>query len=163
MTVSLLILRIFQYPAYTIVMLAITAIYGGLLMFLDQFLFLAPYFVLYVRSNDIGILLIDIVLSLLIGFVAVVSFRELKSGFGKTKSATRIGVVGMLSALIAGSCPCYYLVPMLTIAGGFGGVFGTAGILLSVYQLPIKLISVILLLLAAYGLEMNARRACILK
>jgi len=144
-------------------MLAITAIYGGLLMFLDQFLFLAPYFVLYVRSNDIGILLIDIVLSLLIGFVAVVSFRELKSGFGKTKSATRIGVVGMLSALIAGSCPCYYLVPMLTIAGGFGGVFGTAGILLSVYQLPIKLISVMLLLLAAYGLETNARRACILK
>ena len=163
MTVSLLILRIFQNPAYTIVMLAITAIYGGLLMFLDQFLFLAPYFVLYVRSNDIGILLIDIALSLLTGFVAVVSFRELKSGFGKTKSATRIGVVGMLSALIAGSCPCYYLVPMLTIAGGFGGVFGTAGILLSVYQLPIKLISVILLLLAAYGLEMNARRACILK
>jgi hypothetical protein len=163
MTMSLLILRTFQNPVYVIVMLVVMVGYSVLLMFLDQFLFLTPYFVIYVRPNDIGILVIDIVLSLLTGFVAVVSFREIKSSFGQTKGATRIGLLGMLTALIAGSCPCYYLVPMLTIAGGFGGVLGAAGILLSVYQLPIKLISVLILLLAGYGLEMNARRACILK
>ena len=74
----------------------------------------------------------------------------------------RAGLIGVLAAVFAGACPCYYLVPMLAAAGGFGGALGLTGIFFSVYQMPIKLVSIIILLAACYGLEKAARTKCTL-
>jgi hypothetical protein len=135
--------------------------YGLLLMFIDQFLFIAPYFVFYVPLTDLAILALDMLLSTLTGIVLVVSFHQVRSA--RSKGTAYTGVLGIVAALIAGACPCYYLVPLLTIAAGVGGALGAIGILLNAYQLEVKTASVVLLLIVSWGLERNARMTCRLK
>jgi hypothetical protein len=135
--------------------------YGLLLMFIDQFLFIAPYFVFYVPLTGLAILALDMSLSILTGVVLVVSLRQVRSR--RSKGTAYTGILGIVAALIAGACPCYYLVPVLAIAGGVGGALGAFGILLNAYELEVKTASVVLLLIVSWGLERNARMTCRLK
>jgi hypothetical protein len=130
-------------------------------MFIDQFLFIAPYLVFYVPLTDLAILALDMLLSILTGIVLVVSLQQVRSA--RSKGTAYTGVLAIVAALIAGACPCYYLVPVLTIAAGVGGALGAIGILLNAYQLEVKTASAVLLLIVSWGLEKNARMTCRLK
>jgi hypothetical protein len=130
-------------------------------MFIDQFLFVAPYFVFYVPSTGLVILALDMLLSILTGIVLVVSSQQVRSA--RSKGTAYTGVLAMVAALFAGACPCYYLAPALTIAAGASGLLGAIGILLNAYQLEVKTASAVLLLIVCWGLEKNARMACRLK
>jgi hypothetical protein len=130
-------------------------------MFIDQFLFIAPYFVFYVPPTHLAILALDMLLSILTGIVLVVSLQQVRSA--RSKGTAYTGVLAIVAALIAGACPCYYLVPVLTIAAGVGGALGAIGILLNAYQLEVKTASAVLLLIVSWGLEKNARMTCRLK
>ena len=163
MIMRLLILRIFRNPLYVILTMVIVIGYCLMLLFLDQFLFVQPYFVAYVPVNSLDLFSIDLVLSVLTGFVSAVSIHEIRSNANQAGRATRAGLIGMLAAVFAGACPCYYLVPLLAATGGFGGVLGLTGILFSVYEIPIKLVSIFVMLAACYGLERAARTTCTLK
>ena len=158
----LLVFQIFRNSVYVVAAVAIMIGYSVILLFFDQFLFIQPYFVAYAPANSLGLLVIDLVLSVLTGFVATVSIHEIKSNANQARGAMRAGLIGVFAAVFAGACPCYYLVPMLAVAGGFGGVVGLTGIFFSIYQIPIKLISIIILLAACYGLEKAARTKCAL-
>jgi hypothetical protein len=130
-------------------------------MFIDQFLFVAPYFVFYVPPTGLAILALDMLLSILTGIVLVVSSQQVRSA--RSKGTAYTGVLAMVAALFAGACPCYYLAPALTIAAGASGLLGAIGILLNAYQLEVKTASAVLLLIVCWGLEKNARMACRLK
>jgi hypothetical protein len=75
----------------------------------------------------------------------------------------RAGLGGIVIAFVAGACPCYYLVPLLAVAGGAGGTLVTVGIIFEAYQIPLKLISVALLGTVMYTLERSLRAACAVK
>jgi len=135
--------------------------YGLLLMFIDQFLFIAPYLVFYLPPTNLAILALDLLLSTLTGIVLVVSLQQVRSARSKRTAYT--GVLAIVTSLIAGACPCSYLVPLLTIAAGAGSVLGAIGILLNAYQLEAKTASTVLLLLVFWRLEKNARVTCRLK
>ena len=162
MIMRLLVFQIFRNPVYVMLTMAIMIGYCVMLLFLDQFLFIQPYFVAYMPANGFGLLSIDLVLSVLTGFVAAVSIHEIKSNANRAGGAMRAGLIGVLAAAFAGACPCYYLVPILAAAGGFGGFLGLTGIFFSVYEIPIKIVSIIILLAAGYGLEKAARTKCTL-
>jgi hypothetical protein len=130
-------------------------------MFIDQFLFVAPYVVFYVPLTGLPILALDVLLSLLTGIVLVVSLQQVRSA--RSMGTTYTGIVGIVAALIAGACPCYYLVPLLTIAAGVGGALEAIGILVNAYQLELKTASVMLLLIVSWGLEKSARTTCRIK
>jgi hypothetical protein len=72
----------------------------------------------------------------------------------------KAGLGGIIIAIVAGACPCYYLVPLLAVAGGAGGALAAIGILFEVYQLPIKLVSLALLGTVAFSLERSLRAMC---
>jgi hypothetical protein len=120
-------------------------------MFFDQFLFIAPYLVFYVPLTGLATLALDILLSILTGIALVVSLQQFRSLRSRGTSYT--GILGIVVALVAGACPCYYLVPVLKIAAGVGGALGAIGILLNAYQLEVKTASVMLLLIVSSTLE----------
>jgi hypothetical protein len=62
-------------------------------------------------------------------------------------------MLGIIAALLAGACPCYYLVPLLAVAGTVGGALGAVGILLNAFQIPIKLGAMLILVVATYKLN----------
>jgi hypothetical protein len=76
-------------------------------------------------------------------------------------SASKTGILGIIAALVAGACPCYYLVPLIAAAGAIGGALGALGILLNVFQIPIKLGAMLILVVATY--KLNKSGVCKIK
>ena len=142
----------FRDAKYTLLAAPILVGYGVTLIFFDQFLFFSPYFVFYVPPSGIGNLALDLVLTVLTTLVLTVSIRQIilqRAGGGASKT----GVLGIVAALLAGACPCYYLIPLLAVAGTIGGALGAVGILLNAFQIPIKLAAVAILLFATYKIN----------
>ena len=154
------ILDTFKDAKYLLLGVAIMVGYGVMLMFFDQFLFFAPYFTLYVPSSASASLILDLALTFLTAIVLIVSIRQIllqRQG----GSASKTGILGIVAALIAGACPCYYLVPLLAVAGAIGGTLGALGILLNTFQIPIKLGATLILVIATY--KLNKSGVCKIK
>jgi hypothetical protein len=128
-----------------------------MLVFFDQFLFFSPYFVFYLPLSGLENFILDLILTVLTTLVLTVSIRQivLQRGSG---GASKTGVLGIVAALMAGACPCYYLIPLLTVAGTIGGALGAVGILLNAFQLPIKLAAIAILAFATY--KINSSGVC---
>jgi len=146
------ILDTFKDAKYLLLGVAIMVCYGIMLLFFDQFLFFSPYFTLYVQSSSYASLVLDLALTFLTTIVLTVSIGQIilqKQG----GNASKTGILGIVAALIAGACPCYYLVPLLAVAGAIGGTLGALGILLNAFQIPIKLSAMLILVVAIYKLN----------
>ena len=141
----------FKDAKYTLLGLPILIVYGIMLLYFDQFLFFSPYFTFYVAPSEILNVTLDLVLTILTTVVLTVSVRQILLQRGN--KATRTGALGIVTALVAGACPCYYLIPLLTVAGTVGGVLGAVGILLNAFQNPIKLVAILILIFSAYKLN----------
>lgn len=161
--ISLQILQTFRTPAYVFLAAIITSAYALILLYFDQFLFFSPHLVLYVPISRAYMFALDAPLSVLAGIVFAASIRQARIVSTKPNRAVRTGVFGFVAAIIAGACPCYYLVPLLTVAGGVGGVLGAIGILFNAYQIPVKIASVFLLLLLGLTLERSLEASCAVK
>ncbi len=129
-------------------------------LYFDFFLFLSPYVTFYAPPDRAGLLLLDASISVLSGMVIALSAYQIKNVPRGTKNQGRLGVAGVFAALLAGACPCYYLVPLLAAAGGAGGILGALGIAFNAYELPVKLGSLALLGFVTFGLERSLRASC---
>lgn len=153
---SLRILESLRASGYMGIAVLIAIGYGVMLMFFDRFIFVAPYFMVYITPTDFVILALDLILSILTGIVMAVSIKHVRSVSVKPRGA---GFLGILAA-IAGVCPVAVLALLLAVTGGLGATLGAVGIFMNAYQLPDKLASVIILLGASYGLERSLRMTC---
>lgn len=157
---GLQILQIIKTSSYTLIAPSIMAAYSLVLLYLDQFIFFAPYFVVYVPLTSAGNFVLDVALGCLTGIVLIVSIAQIRLRGTGPNRFVRTGVIGALIAIFAGACPCYYMFPLLAMAGGLGGVFGALGIMLNAYQIPLKMASLTMLCSVVYGLERSLRTQC---
>jgi hypothetical protein len=158
-TVPLQVFQVLRKPGYGLAAGAIALLFGVMLAYFSEFLFFFPYVVFYVPPEELVTFGLDFSISILSGVVITASIygiRNLRKGGSQAKG----GVAGIIVALVAGACPCYYLVPLLAVAGGAGGVLGVLGIYMNAYQLPIKLLSLALLGSVAFSLERSLRASC---
>ncbi len=146
------ILDTFTDARYLLLGVVILVGYGMMLLFFDQFLFFVPYFTFYVSASARANLLLDLFLTFLTAIVLTDSIRQI-SLRGQRGSASKTGTLGIVAALVAGACPCYYLFPLLAVAGTTGSALGVVGILLNAYQIPIKLGAMLILVVATYKLN----------
>jgi len=147
-------------PIYAFVLIALTSLYATLMLFLDEFLFISPYFTIFIPLPRLGIFLIDLILAFAIGFVMASSIYQFRLLQSQRSTPKKTGMVGMFSGIVAGACPCYYLFPLLSVAGSIGGFLGVIGIWLFAYQIPIKIAAIGLLAFAAYKSERTLRASC---
>ena len=150
----------FKDAKYALLSVVIVLGYGTMLLFFDSFLFFAPYFTFYVSASAYASLLLDLLLTFLTAIVLTVSIRQI-SLQRQGGSASKTGMLGILAAMLAGACPCYYLVPLLAVAGTIGGALGAVGILLNAFQIPIKLGAMLILVVATY--KLNKSGVCKIK
>jgi len=150
------ILDTFKDARYVLLSVMIMAGYGTMLLFFDSFLFFSPYVTFYVSASAsasaYASLILDLLLTFFTAIVLTVSIRQI-SLQRQGGSASKTGMLGIFAALIAGACPCYYLVPLLAVAGTIGGALGAVGILLNAFQIPIKLGAMMILVVATYKLN----------
>jgi hypothetical protein len=155
------ILQVLRNPIHGLSAGVIAFFFGLMLAYSSGFLFFFPYLVFYVPAEEFLTLVVDVSISILSGVVvsaSVYGIKEVGKGGGQAKG----GLAGIILAFVAGACPCYYLVPLLAVAGGAGGILGLLGIYMNTYQLPIKLLSLLLLGGVAFSLERSLRTSCAL-
>jgi hypothetical protein len=157
---SLQIFELLRRPPYAAAALGIASAFGAMFLYFNEFLFVAPYFVLSVPASGIGLFALDILLSALSGVVMALSTYQLRNFPRIARNQGKVGLSGIVVAIVAGACPCYYLVPLLAVAGGAGGALVAVGILFEAYQLPIKLFSLALLGTVVFTLERSLRAMC---
>ncbi len=157
---SLQILGVLRRPPYFSAALGVSVLFGALFLYFNQFLFFAPYFIFYVTPDGFGLLALNLLLSALSGVVITLSIFQLRNIPRVPKGQGKVGLTGIAIAIVAGACPCYYLVPLLAVAGGAGGTLAAVSIIFEAYQLPIKVLSVVLLAGVTYTLERSLRASC---
>lgn len=135
-------------------------LFSLIFLYFDEFYFLSPFLVLYVGAGRLPVFLLDVVISSLSGIVLTLSVYEIRAFPRQRGAHRRTGLLGVAAAFAAGACPCYYLVPLLAIAGGAGGALATLGIIFYDYQIPIKLGSLALLAFTTFTQERSLRAAC---
>jgi hypothetical protein len=160
MNKSLQVLLALRRPAYSLTALSIAVIFGTLFLYFDGFLFFAPYLTLYLPVQEMGMIVLDLAVSALSGITIALSFFQLRNVPLIGNKQSKVGLVGIIAAFLAGACPCYYLVPLLAVAGGAGGVLVAVGIFFNAYQVPVKLLSLFLLVAVTYSLERSLRSSC---
>jgi len=149
------ILDTFKDAKYVLLSMVIMVGYGIQLLFFDSFLFFSPYFTFYVSASAKANFLLDLLLTFLTTVVLAVSIRQI-SFQRQGGSASKTGMLGIFAALLAGACPCYYLISLLAVAGTVGGAIGAVGILLNAFQIPIKLSTLLILVVATYKLNKSS-------
>jgi hypothetical protein len=160
MTLEIQAASVLRRPAFGLAGAGIAALFSAVFLYFDGFYFVSPYLVAYVDPARLPLLLLDLAVSALSGVVITLSVYEIRSFPGRSGAYRRTGFAGIAAALLAGACPCYYLVPLLAVAGGAGGVLATVGLYFFDYQIPIKLGSVGLLLFTGLVQERALRAAC---
>jgi peptidoglycan/LPS O-acetylase OafA/YrhL len=154
------IISVLRRPAFGVSGVAVAAALSLVFLYFDEFYFVSPYPVFYLDPGRLPIFLLDVTISALSGIVLALSAYEVRT-FPRLKGAHgRTGFLGIAAAFIAGACPCYYLVPLLAIAGGAGGALATMGILFYDYQIPIKLGSMAILIFTVFVQERSLKAAC---
>lgn len=153
-------LSVLRRPWVGLSTIAVGLTFLGLFLTLDEFLFLTPYLVFSIPSERLGTLGLDLSISVLSGSVISISIFELRNSPLKRSPSTKTGMLGIFTSLVAGACPCYYLVPLLAVAGGAGGVLGAIGIAFYTYQIPVKIGSLALLTFVSLSLERGLATSC---
>ncbi len=138
----------------------IASSFAAVLFYFDEFLFVAPYFTFYLPADRVTTFVLDATVSALSGVVLSLSVYQLNAVHDGAKRQRKLGIAGIVAAFVAGACPCYYLVPLLAVAGGVGGALGAVGILFYAYQLPVKFASVLLLISVSFSLERSLKASC---
>jgi len=160
---ALQVVAVLRRPPFALTTVIVTLLLAAAFLYFDEFYFVSPYLIAYLDPSRLPVLLLDVAISTLSGIVLTLSIFEIREYPDLKGSYRKTGIVGIVGALVAGACPCYYLVPVLAALGGVGGLLGAVGIAFFNYQIPIKLGSLGLLVFAGYTLERGLRAACAIR
>jgi hypothetical protein len=117
------------------------------LSIVSEFIFFSPSFIFYVPSSEIGNFALIVIVSALSGMVISLSIyriRLMRTGFRKSGP----GFLGSIIGAGAGACSCGSI--GFAVISTFGAVGGTATAFLSNYEIPLRLVSIAILVYTYY-------------
>ena len=120
-------------------------IFCGLFIFLSymsQFVFFAPLFSFYIPQNEILNFVLIIIVASLSGVVASLSIYRIRL-LGESVKKTSGGFLGTVIGASAGACSCSSL--GFATASALGSIGGTATAFLTQYDIPLRLVSIVIL------------------
>lgn len=127
------------------------------LSYIAEYLFFTPYFILNVTSyNVVGFLLIIIVSSLtgLVISMAVYRIKMLKSSKKKIGSS----FIGSIIGASAGACSCGSI--GFAVISVFGAIGGAATGFLANYEIPLRLLSITILVATYFYMVKGLTKEC---
>jgi len=149
---------VFNSWIYIAVAGAVAAIFWIIFNIFDQLLFFSPVFVFYLPQDAfIGFILSNIT-AILLGIVVSMNIFVLKHSDRSRISLTSFFSGSTISVLSSTCASCSSLGFLLVST--FGGVGVTASTILSNYQIPLRIISIALLIWAFYSICSKLTKSC---
>ena len=157
---SLALKMVFSNIRYVVLACGIFTVMFLALIYISEYLFISPYLTLYVPDYGIlGFTLIVLVSSLtgLVLSMAIYSTLALKDG----KKSAGSGFTGSLIGTAAGTCSCSSV--GFAIFSIFGVAGSTATSFLREYEIPLRLLSIAILVVTYFYMARKLGVACSLK
>jgi len=149
---------VFQNKLYIFLASIIFTSFWILFNVLGELLFFTPVFVFYLPSDAIPVFILSNIISVLMGIVLSMNVYVLKNTKVKMNRSSFLGsTVGMA----AGGCASCSTVGFVLLTS-FGAAGVAASTFLSVYQIPLLIGSIGLLLWAYYSIHNKLTKSCIL-
>ena len=149
---------VFNSWTYIAVAGAVAAIFWIIFNIFDQLLFFSPVFVFYLPQDAfIGFILSNIT-AILLGIVVSMNIFVLKHSDRSRISLTSFFSGSTISVLSSTCASCSSLGFLLVST--FGGVGVTASTILSNYQIPLRIVSIALLIWAFYSISIKLTKSC---
>ena len=152
---------VFTNWVYIIVAGAIAVIFWIIFNLFDQLLFFSPVFVFYLPDDAIVNFILSNLTSILLGIVVSMNIyvlRHLGKRLRRISTATSFFSGSTISVLSSTCASCSSLGFLLVST--FGGVGVTASTVLSNYQIPLRLLSIALLIWAYYSIGSKLTKTC---
>jgi hypothetical protein len=138
---------VFATKRYTVLSVSIFAALLFVLSIVSEFIFFSPNFIFYVPIYDITNFLLVVIVSALSGLVISLSIYRIRMLRNSTKRSG-IGFLGSIIGASAGACSCGSI--GFAVVSTFGAVGGTATAFLTNYELPLRLVSIAILVYSYY-------------
>jgi len=138
------------FSNYRYIILA-TAIFVGMLIplsIISEFIFLEPYVITYIPSDQALSFFLIVVLSALAGLVLSMNVYRINAFRNSPKKKMGGGIFGSIIGAAAGACSCGPI--GFAVISTFGAAGGVATAFLSNYEIPIRLAAIGILALTYY-------------
>jgi hypothetical protein len=150
---------VFSRPAY-IALAAVVAIpFWILFNMFDQLLFFQPIWIFYLPEDAVIGFILTTIVSILLG--VLVSMNVYVIRYSKIKISRASLFSGSALGIISGVCSSCSSIGFLLIS-----TFGTIGVvtsnLITIYQIPLRAVSVAILILALYSIHRRITRSCVI-
>jgi len=149
---------VFNSWIYIAVAGAVAAIFWIIFNIFDQLLFFSPVFVFYLPQDALAGFILSNITAILLGIVVSMNIYVLKHSDRSRISLTSFFSGSTISVLSSTCASCSSLGPLLVST--FGGVGVTASTILSNYQIPLRIISIALLIWAFYSICSKLTKSC---
>ncbi len=127
------------------------------LLFISEFIFIDPYFVTHIPSgSELGFILIIMLSGLSALVIPMNLFRIINLKNSKQKMSTSI--FGTTVGSVAGACSCGPI--GFSMISTFGSVGATATAFLTNYEIPIRIIAILILLITYFTTIKSLKTEC---
>ncbi|MGH9979346.1 MAG: hypothetical protein ACRD8Z_26455 [Nitrososphaeraceae archaeon] len=150
---------VFSIPNYVLIATAVAIPFWILFNIFDQLIFFEPIRIFYLPEDAITGFILTTIVSILIGMIInmniyVIRHSKLKISRGSLFSGSSLSI-------ISGVCSSCASVGFLLVST-FGSIGIIASNLLTIYQIPLRIISVAILLFALYYIHKRIVQSCVM-
>jgi hypothetical protein len=137
---------------------AVTAIFWIIFNVFDQLLFFSPVVTFYLPDDALGGFILSNITAILVGVVTSMNVYVIRHSKGLKMGILSIFSGSSLSVLSSTCASCSSLGFLLIST--FGGIGVTASTFLTSYQMPLRAISIIVLIWACYSISRKLTGSC---
>jgi hypothetical protein len=150
---------VFSTPMYILTAAAVAIPFWILFNVFDQLIFFEPIWIFYLPEDAIIGFILTTIVSILLGIL--VSMNIYAIGHSRLKFSRKSLFSGSSLSIVSGVCSSCSSVGFLLIS-----TFGSIGVittnLLTIYQIPLRIISVAILIFALYYIHKRIVQSCIM-
>ena len=150
---------VFSIPVYILIATGVTIPFWILFNYFDQLIFFKPIWIFYLPEDAVTGFILTTLVSILIGMLISMNIYAIKNS--KLKISRKSLFSGSSISIISSVCGSCSSVSFLLIST-FGSIGIIASNLLANYQIPLRIISVAILIFALYYINKRIVQGCVL-
>jgi len=151
---------VFSIPTYILIAIVMAIPFWILFNVFDQLIFFEPIWIFYLSEDAITGFILTTIISILMGMLVSMNIYVIRHS-SKLKISRASLFSGSSLSIISGVCSSCSSVGFLLIS-----TFGTAGIiasnLLTIYQIPLRIVSLAILIFALYYIHKRIVQSCVI-
>jgi hypothetical protein len=148
---------VFSIPTYIVIATAVAVPFWILFNVFDQLIFFEPIWIFYLPEDAILGFILTTMVSILIGMLVSMNIYVIR--YSKLKISRRSLFSGSSLSIISSVCSSCSSVGFLLIST-FGSIGVIASNLLTIYLIPLRIISVAILIFALYSIHKRITKLC---